>query len=34
MTTHKNIEELVNKKFDPISQKIDNLINIIRIKYR
>ena len=29
----KSIESIFNKSFDPISQKIDNLINDIRTKY-
>ena len=33
MTNHQTIEELVNQKFDPISQKIDNLINDIKTKH-
>jgi len=28
MTTHQTIKEFINQKFDPISQKIDNLSNL------
>ena len=33
MTNHQTIETLINQKFDPISQKIDNLINFIKDKH-
>ncbi len=29
----KSIESIVNKSFDPISQKVDNLINVIKEKH-